>query len=196
MLILGCTAPYTPYLFTDYQIGAVDSANVGDVMLSASDGTLINEKSGTFIGMTREILYGGISGSVITVLYREYNVSLEASYVRQAFSMPAQYDLSLSKDLTFRDNRIRVLDAGPAQVRFIVLADGSEYKGQKDSTAGSMIPTAKRQLVRISLQNGTTIEGYIVAETETKVYLSSERLATKASSSLPRAAIKSMKVMK
>lgn len=64
-----------------------------------------------------ELIYSGRSGNTITLNYREFT----DNFARPAFYQEAKYDLSSSKILTFRDFKIKVINADNSSITFEIL---------------------------------------------------------------------------
>ncbi len=86
-----------------------------------------------------ELVYVGLTGSTIRLMYREYS----NNFARPAFSQDLTYDLSQSKIITFRSYRIRVLEATNDSLKFVVLSDrtGSVEDKWKDVASASNTDT-------------------------------------------------------
>lgn len=80
-------------------------------------GTTTGDQPGSFTG---EIIYSGVTGNTLRATYREYVDNL----ARPAFAQELQYDLSQSKEITFRSVRIEVLEATNSGIRYRVVTDG------------------------------------------------------------------------
>jgi len=65
----------------------------------------------------RELIYNGKAGSVIKLLYREFN----NDFARPAFSQEITYDLSQSNIVGFKGSRLKILKADNLQINYIVL---------------------------------------------------------------------------
>lgn len=75
----------------------------------------------------KELLYGGRSGNMIKVSYREFRGSLAS----QSFHQELTYDLSESSTIRFRSMVIDVLEATSNGIKFIVRS-GMDAPAQKD----------------------------------------------------------------
>ena len=67
-----------------------------------------------------ELIYSGLAGNVVRIVYREYVDNL----ARPAFQQELQYDLDDSKTIRFRSVIIEVLAATNQTIQYKVVADG------------------------------------------------------------------------
>jgi hypothetical protein len=65
----------------------------------------------------RELVYGGISGNTITILYREF----KDDFARPAFSQDLKYDLAQGDVIGYRGSRFQVLGATNTAIKYKVL---------------------------------------------------------------------------
>jgi hypothetical protein len=120
----------------NYVLGEVQRVNVGAPIIVLEQTDLLKERRPTGCiptpfpqawenvvvrdGSFRQtLIYGGRSGSIITVSYREYMTDL----ARPAYYQDVQYDLTLSDTIVFRHFRLRVVDASNESIEYVVLAD-------------------------------------------------------------------------
>ena len=73
--------------------------------------------------MAGTLLYSGTTGSVLRVSYREFAGPLAGgpSYARPAFTQDLTYDLTASREISFRDILIEIEEATPSQVKYRIL---------------------------------------------------------------------------
>jgi hypothetical protein len=71
-------------------------------------------------GFAGELIYSGLAGQTIKMIYREY----KGDVARPAFAQELQYDLSQSREVAFRSIRLEVLNATNSEIEFRVLSDG------------------------------------------------------------------------
>ena len=119
LMLAGCGGPG---FFKDYDIGAEKQAVVGGVMVTASNETKVADQTAH---VTQQLVYGGISGKVARVAYKEYG----ENPVKPLFFQDLRYDLNGSDLIVFQDFTLQVLDASSKEIRFKVLS------GPKDPNA-------------------------------------------------------------
>jgi hypothetical protein len=66
-----------------------------------------------------ELIYGGVSGKTIKILYREYS----GDFARPSFFQELQYDIGGDAVISFRDIDVRVLSASSSRITVVVLKD-------------------------------------------------------------------------
>lgn len=66
-----------------------------------------------------ELIYSGISGNTINLLYREFS---HENIARAAFFQNLSYDLSKSKEISFRKLKLRIKSADNNSIKYTVLA--------------------------------------------------------------------------
>jgi hypothetical protein len=66
----------------------------------------------------RELVYSGISGSSVSLLYREFG----NDPLRPTFSQELKYDLASSRTIGFKGTRIEVVEANNTAIRYRVLS--------------------------------------------------------------------------
>ncbi|CAN0578165.1 unnamed protein product, partial [Laminaria digitata] len=65
----------------------------------------------------QELIYSGRVGDTIKFLYREFG----SGYIRAAYSQEAQYDLSISNIIKFKDAEIEVIEATNSKLVYRVI---------------------------------------------------------------------------
>ncbi len=65
------------------------------------------------------LIYNGRVGDRIRIGYREFS----GDVARPAFSNEVEYDLSSSREISYRGARIRIIDANNQQIRYVVLSN-------------------------------------------------------------------------
>lgn len=127
--LLGCGV-YTQefYAERDYELGKTWEATVGSVMMAWETGTNYLQYGNVYRhkGLRRELSYSGITENVIHLSYREFSTGSTGDYARQAFAQELRYDLSSSKEITFREINIRLESADQAKIVYTVLKEPSE----------------------------------------------------------------------
>lgn len=121
LMLLGLVAcsPIEYFIQPNFVIGETYTATVGSQMISVENGS-----SGGFgkSGFQQELIYSGLANNVLQIAYREYNLSQNSSYIKGDFSQNLQYDISLSKVISFRDMQIEILEANSNTIKFKVLS--------------------------------------------------------------------------
>jgi hypothetical protein len=131
----GCTAHY---LKTNYDVGQTIEATIGSPLLRVESGE--RNKYNPDVIMTKhelQLIYGGMTGSIIKVAYREFGNDL----ARPAFSQELQYDLQQSDTIAFQAIRLKVLKATNEKISVMVLSDG----GQAVAAKAALKPARKAQ---------------------------------------------------
>ena len=84
--------------------------------------------------MEYELVYSGVQERTLRVQYREYGKTMQSGMLARApFFQELTYDLSQSKDIAFKDLRIRVNSAGPSEISFVVLKGPEALPTQANS---------------------------------------------------------------
>lgn len=135
--IAGCatTTTYQPSTTKTYAIDGTVTAPVGGTLLAKQQGSI--ETSRRWVGvmnssdgwrtesrpspdfLKQELVYSGIAGSVIDIMYREYRSGLAAP----AFFQTVKYDLTQSRTVTFQAFRMEVIRADNSSITVKILAD-------------------------------------------------------------------------
>ena len=117
--------PIQPRTITNYTLGNVETASIGDPMIEVTNISFRRKNVGIFNTITiterfeQNLIYGGRADNVIKVMYREFG----NGYARQAFHQELQYDLKESSTISFREFSIEVIEANNSSVKFKVLSD-------------------------------------------------------------------------
>lgn len=112
--VCGLTSHYLTYNFEKDKVMA---AIVGAVMLSATE-TYKDDVSGTVLEtIETTFTYWGKQGKVIKIFYCEASDNFDRPPVTQELT----YDITDDSIITFRNTRIRVLDATKSMIAFVVL---------------------------------------------------------------------------
>lgn len=195
----GCVLP-VPISYRSYQINTIDSCHVGAPLILTREGRK-NPASQIFYGLERELIYCGISGNTMTLLHREYQGDEKGVLIRPGFSFSVQYDLGISKTVTFEDYLVEIIDANPSRVAFRVIADapltGGRVAGHQGPTSPpqpgepEIIPSELRRMVEIEYATGSRFTGYVAGESAT-VYLFVQEKNDSTFSRIPKAAVRSV----
>ena len=172
----GCMSTI-PYSYRNYDIGKIDSCNVGNPIISIQEGVrdkLLNN----FYGNERELIYTGISNNTISLMYREYYSNPNGTFIRPAFSMPLQYDLNSSTDITFKEFSIEVVDASTKQIIYRILQD-------------SQLGRKGKKFVKVVFNSGVEYELFLIGESNDK-YIFAKSLSDTSSSSVFKKIVKSI----
>ena len=131
IILVGCVA--APYFTREYELGRPKEVTVGSAMITWEQGV----KDEFMTDATRmELLYSGIAQDILYLNYREFavkkggNWASGGAYARQPFYQELKYDISKSKQITFKDVEIQVLDANQQKIRFVVVKDGMMRRGR------------------------------------------------------------------
>ncbi len=190
-LLVSCVS-FLPYRSTSYRLMEVDSCAVGEALISVCNGYIPSTDSTNFFGYEAELVYTGTSGSVIHLTYREYETDIRGTYIRPAFSLPIMYDLSTDKHIVFRKYAIDIIDASSSRCVFRVVRDNysvrTELRASHTTPPVVLLPVDKRRHVRIRTAGGS-LDVFIVAETDSKYYVSKEREPTDSPGGLPKTAV-------
>lgn len=119
-----------------YRVGQRVEAAPGGLLLSAQSGEIrtIRRWVGVLYSsdgwqtttahdsnfLRKELLYSGISGTTIEIGYREFR----GGYAAPAFYQSAKYDLSVSREISFQNFRLRVETADNNGMTGVLLSDG------------------------------------------------------------------------
>ena len=123
----GCMPTYR-CLSTNYKsssdINESATATVGSIMVKWTTwDDCVGEQGGRVFAtykdneFSQELIYSGLQGNTIFLLYREYQGRL----IRGAFTQQLTYDLSKSKILTFRAALLEVEEATSAYIKYKVM---------------------------------------------------------------------------
>jgi hypothetical protein len=127
VVLVGCAPTGWIAVNKDYCLGKSDQVSVGSVMVGKEvktyeyhPGLRLNYDPKVAIreDFREELIYGGIVGFAIKIMYREYRNDL----ARPAFYQEVQYDLSQSKTITFRKTTIEIIEATNSYCRFEVIS--------------------------------------------------------------------------
>lgn len=129
--IIGCGLVSYPYIYYNFEHGKTQVATVGSVMVEQKI-VYRNNVYNQVVRMDVAVLeYGGKTGTVIKVYYKEFGASREGlsvnNYARPAFTQELVYDLAESDTISYKSTSIRVVSANGQQIRFEVL-DSPLYK--------------------------------------------------------------------
>lgn len=87
---------------------------------------LLDWKQGTYTGVRKEglsksLVYGGVTGSTIKLTYRENYISGYGNeFARPAFSQELTYDLNSSRRIRFQDVELDVTQANNEGITFVL----------------------------------------------------------------------------
>ncbi|MBI4548433.1 MAG: hypothetical protein HY707_10655 [Ignavibacteriae bacterium] len=125
IVLLGCGLANSHYLTYNFEKDKVMVANVGAEMLNWTE-MYKNDVYGTVLGTFAQTLtYSGKQGQVIKVFYREES----NGYARPSFTQELTYDISDDPVITFRNTKIKVVEATNSLIKFVVLESPAyQYK--------------------------------------------------------------------
>lgn len=121
------------YLPADYAIHIQPDGTIGQGWVSSTSYRRVSQSGEWVDGVvfvpaepivskgrfSAELLYSGMSGSTIRLMYREYTDDM----ARPAYAQELRYDLNESKTINFKSLSIEVLEAGNSKIRYRVLSD-------------------------------------------------------------------------
>lgn len=123
ILLVGCGLANSHYLTYNFEKEKVMVANVGAEMLNWTE-TYKNDVYGTVLGTFEQTLtYSGKQGMIIKIFYREAS----NGYSRPSFTQELTYDITTDPIVTFRNTKIRVVEATNSLIKFVVL-ESPAYK--------------------------------------------------------------------
>jgi hypothetical protein len=125
----ACGLANSHYFTYNFERDKVMVANVGAEMINLTE-SVNNDVYGTVLGtFERTLTYSGRQGSVIKIFYREAS----NNFARPSFTQELTYDISNDPIITFRNTKIKVVEATNSLIKFIVLESPAyQYKpGQK-----------------------------------------------------------------
>jgi len=135
--------PTIPYFYKNYKLNDSLSVSVGNPILAFEEGvSRDNQKT----GYKYELIYKGVLNDVMTLVYREYSVGVEADYMKPAYSMEVSYDLTKGRQVEFRDFIIRVLESTSQRLSFVLLEEPIAYRGR-----GNIGTLAQGQWIRMDV---------------------------------------------
>lgn len=192
----GCVS-FVPYSYRNYLIGQIDSCNVGSSVVFVRDGWKLHEQAETdstqdaFVGYERELLYTGTSGSTVHLVYREYQTSREGVMIRAPYTLPVQYDITMSHTISFRSFLIQVLRADPNYIVYTVLQDQNQHGSPFPTSLDSLhqrsrivkevpkyLPSSQRQFVKVITISGAEFEAYLAGESDFRYFFSASATDT------------------
>lgn len=119
----GCGLANSHYITYNFEKERVMVANVGAEMLNWTE-TYKNDVYGTILGTFEQTLtYSGKQGTVIKIFYREAS----NGFARPSFTQELTYDITGDPIVTFRNTKIKVVEATNSLIKFIVL-ESPAYK--------------------------------------------------------------------
>ena len=208
---IGCIV-LSPYQYRNYQINRIDSCVVGNPLILIQNGLISHDRTNLdtlryFFGYESELLYTGISGNTIYLTHREYQTNASGVFIKPAFSLQVQYDLAISKLITFQHYSIEIFEATPYMLKYRVIDDHGNHSENVSSTLRSdsqqsdtmhlyyeppkMTPMNDRQLVNVILQNGFTMQVYLSGESFSRYIFATSRTDT-TYSTVPKEAVRSI----
>jgi len=129
LILSGCGLANSYYLTYNFEKDKVMVANVGAEMMTWEE-VYKNDVYGTVRGtFTTSLTYSGKHGMVLKIFYREAS----NGYARPSFTQELTYDITDDPIITFRNTKIKVVEATNSTIKFIVLeCPAFKYKsGQK-----------------------------------------------------------------
>ncbi len=117
VLLDGCGMANSYYLTYNFEQDKVMIATVGSEMMNWTE-TYKNDVYGTIIGTFEQTLtYSGKQGMILKIFYREAS----NNYARPSFTQELTYDITDDPIITFRNTKIKVVEATNNAIKFIVL---------------------------------------------------------------------------
>jgi hypothetical protein len=124
--LAGCTSQKF-----EYALNAPLHANIGEPLINWHESSY---QVLVATSMDHELVYSGMTGSVVRIQYREYGSSSAGgsySMARPAFNQDLTYDIAASKEISFRKLRLRILGADTNGIQYEVLHGPFEDKPEK-----------------------------------------------------------------
>lgn len=113
----ACGLANSHYLMYNFEKDWVMVANVGAEMMNFTE-TYKNDVYGTVLSTFEQTLtYSGKQGNVIKIFYRE----VSNNFARPSFTQELTYDITDDPVITFRNTKIKVVEATNSTIKFIVL---------------------------------------------------------------------------
>ncbi len=175
-------AQFEPYTYKNYEIGKVDSCNVGCALVYFENGYKdIIKSDEERIDHLEEIYYLGTINDILKLSFRKFtNVSLARIMINSNF-MTVEYDLTKDRRLLFRDYEIEILKATPSKLYYKVLSDSEEILLPKPIVSDSLKVAKNTKInsfVRI-LTSKQNYRGFLFGETKTDYLLSADESSRK-----------------
>jgi hypothetical protein len=125
VILSGCWLVNSSYITYNFEKDVVMVANVGSEMLNWTE-TNKNDINGVANASFEQTLtYSGKQGTALKIFYREAS----NGYARPSFSQELTYDIAADSVITFRNTKIRVMEATNNTIKFIVLESPAyQYK--------------------------------------------------------------------
>lgn len=130
-LLISCSSPYIlPYKHQNFKIGNKYIINVGEAAIEKSEGVYqgvqdnkgnVNQYFLNKFGSHEEFIYTGISGKTIFFTFREYITNNQGNYIKPAFSLSLNYDISTDSILTFRSYIIMIYNATSSSLSYSII---------------------------------------------------------------------------
>lgn len=118
-IISSCS--YSNFFNKDFNVDEVKTVSVGSIMISIEEGIINDLNKNVESGIRQELVYNGKATNVIHIKYREYNITPEGNFIRDAFGQDLVYDLTENKILTFRSIKFEVIEASTNEIKFKVI---------------------------------------------------------------------------
>jgi hypothetical protein len=118
-IITACS--YSNFFNKDFNVDEVKTVSVGSIMISIEEGIINDLNKNVESGIREELVYSGKATNVIHIKYREYNITPEGNFIRDAFGQELVYDLTESKILIFRSIKFEVIEASTNEIKFKVI---------------------------------------------------------------------------
>ena len=116
----GCFSQFT---VKDYEIGIEKTVNVGEALLSYTEGTRHSSAEWDIRSATKEeLVYAGIENKIIKIDYRQYYYDYQSKsyYIKDGFTQHLTYDISAEDIITYKSYKIKVIKANSSSITYIV----------------------------------------------------------------------------
>jgi hypothetical protein len=124
IFVLFANGCFSQFAVKDYEIGIEKTVNVGEALLTYTEGTRHSAAEWDIrSAMKEELIYAGIEDKIIKIDYRQYYYDYESKsyYIKDGFTQHLTYDISGENIITYKNYKIQVVKANSSSITFIVL---------------------------------------------------------------------------
>ena len=107
----------------DYYLNIEKSITIGSPLFQVSTGRKPKTYPKILSGYGYEMIYVGCIDGRLKLLYREYTIDETNYYIKGEFSQLYEYDLTKSKQISFRQFIIRVKNCDNEYLNYIIISD-------------------------------------------------------------------------
>lgn len=123
LLFSGCRNLYIEY---NYLLNVPQTVYLGEPIFSATVGRVDDRMSYYEKLYTTELIYAGMSDSILNITYAEYEYIKRQTKEQAGFVKTLYYDLTKSDTISYNLTRIKVLKASRTELSYYVITSATE----------------------------------------------------------------------